>query len=90
MLHAGLDLSRKRLDFRRVPPRRPFFIAFLTMFPGVTRVHARSPAAQFLLQIELLEAVEMRPGASRVSFPMCPFCVRAASSSLATDQFAQI
>jgi hypothetical protein len=44
-------------------------MAFLTR-------HARSLAAQFFLQIGLLQAVEMRREASRVSFRMCPFCVR--------------
>jgi hypothetical protein len=46
-------------------------------FLGVTRVHTRSLTAQFLLQIGLLQAVEMRRETSRVSFLMCPFCVRA-------------
>jgi hypothetical protein len=45
-------------------------------FGSVTRVHARSLAAQFLLQISVLQAVEMRRETSRVSFLMCPFCVR--------------
>jgi hypothetical protein len=40
-------------------------------------VHARSRATRFLLQINLLRAQEMRREASRVSFLMCPFCVRA-------------
>ena len=54
-------------------------------FWGVTRVHARSLATQFFLQIG---PNKMRPGmrreASRVSFLMCPFCVRDLSSVLAT------
>ena len=50
----------------------------LTMrFWSVPRVHARSSATQFLLQIGLLQAVEMRRETSCVSFLMCPFCVRA-------------
>jgi hypothetical protein len=53
-------------------------------FQGVTRVHARSLATQFRLQIGLLQAVEMRREASRVSFLMCPFCVRRALLDLAT------
>jgi len=53
-------------------------------FPGVTRVHARSFATQFLLQIGASNASGMRREASRVSFLMCPFCVRASSSDLAT------
>jgi hypothetical protein len=53
-------------------------------FRGVTRVHARSPATQFLLQIALLQAVEMRREASRVSFLMCLFCVRDPSSKQTT------
>jgi hypothetical protein len=48
-------------------------MAFLT----ITRVHARSSVTQFLLQIGLLQAVEMRRETSCVSFLMCPFCVRA-------------
>jgi hypothetical protein len=46
-------------------------------FRGVTRVHARSLATHFLLQIGPLQAVQMRRETSRVSFLMCPFCVRA-------------
>ena len=45
-------------------------------FGSVTRVHARSLATPFLLQIGLLEAVQMRRETSRMSFLMCPFCVR--------------
>jgi hypothetical protein len=45
-------------------------------FSGDTRVHARSPATQFLLQIGSLEREEMRRETSRVSFLMCPVCVR--------------
>ena len=44
---------------------------------GATRVHARSLATQFRLQIALNLTPEMRREASRVSFLMCPFCVRA-------------
>jgi hypothetical protein len=55
-------------------------------FWGVTRVHARSLATHFLLQIGLLQAVEMRREASRMSFLMCPFCVRAPSSVWATSR----
>ena len=63
---------------------KPFF-AFLTMEVwGVTRVHARSSAAQFLLQIWASAAPSPRRKTSRVSFLMCPFSVRAPSSILAT------
>jgi hypothetical protein len=48
-------------------------MAFLTI---VMRVHARSLATPFLLQIGLVLALAMRREASRVSFLMCPFCVR--------------
>jgi hypothetical protein len=58
-------------------------------FRGVTRVHARSLATQFLLQIRLLQAVEMRREASRVSFLMCPFRVRALLLALTTDDLGQ-
>ena len=60
-------------------------MAFLTMFRGVTRVHARSFATQFFLQIRLLQSVEMRREASRVSFLMCPFCVRGVVLNLTTN-----
>jgi hypothetical protein len=53
-------------------------------FWGVTRVHARSFATQFFLQIGSLEQGEMRREASRVSFLMCPFCVRALMPTRAT------
>ena len=42
-------------------------------FERVTRVHARSSATRFLLQIDLLQGLEMRRKTSRVSFLMCPF-----------------
>jgi hypothetical protein len=51
---------------------------------GVTRGHARSSAARFLLQIGPLQEAEMRRETSRVSFLMCPFCVRGPSSNAAT------
>ncbi len=44
-------------------------------FRGVTRVHVRSLATQFLLQIGLILTPEMCRGTTRVSFLMCPFCV---------------
>jgi hypothetical protein len=46
-------------------------------FWGVTRVHARSLATQFFLQIDLIRRRTMRRETLRVSFLMCPFCVRA-------------
>jgi hypothetical protein len=45
-------------------------------FRSVTRVHARSFATQFFLQIRLSQAVARRGETTRVSFLMCPFCVR--------------
>jgi hypothetical protein len=42
-------------------------------------------AAPFLLQIGLLKAAEMRREAPRVSFLMCPFCVRLALLAEATS-----
>jgi hypothetical protein len=62
------------------------FMAVLTI-PGVTRVHARSLATQFLLQIRLLQAVEMRRETSRVSFLMCPLllCQAASGTSIAAS-----
>ena len=53
-------------------------------YHSVTRVHARSPAAQFLLQIGPIWRRVIRRDASHVSFLMCPFCVRALSPALAT------
>ena len=56
-------------------------MAFLTM--EVSERHARTLAItrdQFLLQIGSFEWGEMRREASRVSFLMCPFCVRAVLS----------
>jgi Phage integrase family len=57
-------------------------------FPCVTRVHSRSLATQFLLQIEVNEVSMMPREASRVSFLMCPFCVRTLSSESATYRTA--
>ncbi|MGH3084398.1 MAG: hypothetical protein ACRDNP_10145, partial [Gaiellaceae bacterium] len=42
-----------------------------------SRVHARSFATRFLLQSGSFEREDMRRETSRVSFLMCPFCVRA-------------
>jgi hypothetical protein len=53
-------------------------------FPGVTRGHARSLATRIVLQTTLFECGEMRRETSRVSFLMCPFCVRASLSDEAT------
>ena len=53
-------------------------------FRGVMRVHARSSATQFLLQIEPFWCCHMRREASRVSFLMCPFSVRASLLTWAT------
>ena len=49
-------------------------------FGRVKRVHSRSLATHFLLQIERFAAHTMRRQTSRVSFLMCPFCVRGSSS----------
>jgi hypothetical protein len=51
---------------------------------GVTRVHARSSATRFSLQISPIRRRTMRREASRVSFLMCPFCVRLALLAEAT------
>jgi hypothetical protein len=45
-------------------------------FRSVTRVHARSLTTRFLLQIGLVGTLKVLREASRVSFLMCPFCVR--------------
>jgi hypothetical protein len=70
--------------FKPSPGLEPGTPSLPWRFWGVTRVHARSLATRFLLQIGLLKAVEMRREASRVSFLMCPSCVREASSLWAT------
>jgi hypothetical protein len=57
-------------------------------FPGVARVHARSRPTEFRLEIRPFPAVRMRRETSRVSFLMCPFCVRASSSHLTTPSAA--
>jgi hypothetical protein len=62
---------------------------------GVMRVHARSLATQFLLQIGPGGTLEMRRETTRVSFLMCPFCVRGMLLKLTTkasvaDQFTEI
>src|SRR5688500_5704040 len=59
-------------------------------FPGVTRVHARSLPAQFLLQIGPSDASRMRREASHVSFLMCPFCVRRLVPETTTHSNASI
>jgi hypothetical protein len=59
-------------------------MAVLTI-PGVASVHARSLATQFLLQIGPFAGRLMRREASRVSFLMCPFCVRAVLRTLTTN-----
>jgi hypothetical protein len=74
------------------PGRRPLFSTrevastrpLPWRFPGVARVHARSLATRIVLQTTVFECGEMRRETSRVSFLMCPFCVRAPSSVLAT------
>jgi hypothetical protein len=43
-------------------------------------------ATQFFLQIDTNEFSRVRREASRVSFLMCPFCVRAQSSVVATTK----
>jgi hypothetical protein len=53
-------------------------------FESVTRVHAWSFATQFLLQIGMKRRSRRRREASRVSFLMCPFCVRALMPTEAT------
>ena len=54
-------------------------------FGSVTRVHARSLATQFLLQIGVFAAHAVRRKTSRVSFLMCPFCVRGVLTKETTD-----
>jgi hypothetical protein len=45
-------------------------------FESVTRVHPRALATRFRLQIASFWRRGMRRKTSRVSFLMCPFCVR--------------
>ena len=51
----------------------------------VTRVHRRSIRTQFFLQIGANQLSRMRREASRVSFLMCPFCVRVVMPGEATS-----
>ena len=53
-------------------------------FWGGTRVHARSLATRFSCKSGSNELSEMRRETSRVSFLMCPFCVRALMPNEAT------
>ena len=57
-------------------------------FRGVTRVHPRSLPTHFSLQIKPSETLRMRRETSRVSFLMCPFCVRAWVPSVTTRRRA--
>src|SRR6266542_4605787 len=57
----------------------------LPCFAGVTRVHARSLVTQFPLHMGLVETLEMRRETTRVSFLMCPFCVRPLLTYRTTD-----
>jgi len=57
-------------------------------FASDTRVHARSLATQFPLQIKLIRSTSMRRETSRMSFAMCPFCVRGLVSNSATEALA--
>jgi hypothetical protein len=59
-----------------INPLVPVCASLPWRFRGVTRVHARSSATQFLLQIALIQRRTMRREASRVSFLMYPSCVR--------------
>jgi hypothetical protein len=63
-------------DFRALFRTRTETPSLPWRFRGVTRVHARSLATQFFLQIHLIRLQTMRREASCVSFLMCPFCVR--------------
>ena len=54
-------------------------------FWSLTRVHARSRATHILLQIAPFDGPKMRRKTSRVSFLMCPFCVRGLLSVLTTE-----
>jgi hypothetical protein len=69
---AGISLICKPSD--GLEPSTP---SLPWRFPGVTRVHARSSATRILLESGLFAAAGMRRETSRVSFLMCPFCVRA-------------
>ena len=57
-------------------------------FRTVTRIHARSSATLFLLQIAVIRRRGMRREASRVSFLMCPFCARELLTRPTTDSLA--
>jgi hypothetical protein len=89
-----LSVLCERIRLATSNPDAPAAVGSTTSLPwrfrGVTRVHARSCAAQFLLQIGLNEAPTMRREWSRVSFLMCPFCVRAWLLALTTPPAPQV
>jgi hypothetical protein len=58
-------------------------------FPGGMGVHARSLATRIVLQTTLFECGEMRRETSRVSFLMCPFCVRHVLPNQATEHLGR-
>ena len=58
-------------------------------FGSVTRVHARSSTTSSLLQIRPFAGRPPRRETSRVSFLMCPFCVRVLVSTLTTTVSAR-
>jgi len=95
-LHTGPQRPQRRLNKYEKAPTcgafaepsdglEPSTPSLPWRFPSVTRVHARSLATHILLQIAPFEGPEMRREASRVSFLMCPFCVRAVLLTLTTN-----
>jgi hypothetical protein len=76
-LFAG-PLQSPLTDSNRRPP--PYH------FRSGARVHARSRETQFFLQIATFRGAGMRRETSRVSFLMCPFCVRGVLSVLTTGE----
>jgi hypothetical protein len=84
--HGGLDIT-KTADLQVLKPSpglEPGTASLPWRFRGVTRVHGRSRATYFFLQIDVIPKRRMRREASHVSFLMCPFCVRALVPSEAT------
>ena len=78
------DLALFAEPSKRPPPYHGGSAPLPWRFRDVMRVHARSLATRFLLQIRSLCAVEIRREASRVAFLMCPLCVRAVLPGKAT------
>ena len=73
--HATLSLGHAAVELAE-PYAHVASRTFVPAWIPVTRVHARSSATRFLLQIQTFGRKDMRREASRVLFLLCPVCVR--------------